>query len=201
MGFFISPMRVQSQYMKVIYLGSGGFWITEAVYKEIKGVTEVIPGYMGGSVAYPTHEMVSTGTTGHIEVAKVVYDENIIDTAGLLHIFFALHDPAIPNHPSLSMGSQYRSVIFYTDHNEAEATDMYNGQGIAVIQRTVEEIQDTLPEGGVVATEVISAGVFYAADQSHYDYYHQHPETAYSVTIIAPRLQKVRETFPDKVLL
>jgi peptide-methionine (S)-S-oxide reductase len=187
--------------MKVLYLGSGGFWITEAVYKEIKGVTEVIPGYMGGNVAYPTHEMVSTGTTGHIEVAQVVYDEQVIGTTDLLHIFFALHDPAIPNHPSLSVGSQYRSVIFYTDHEEAEATDRRNGPGIGVIQRMVEEIQGTLPEGGVVATEVISARVFYPADQSHYNYYHQHRDTDYCVTVIAPRLQKVRELFPDKVLL
>jgi len=184
--------------MKGIYVGAGGFWITEAVYRKVKGVTEVIPGYMGGTIAHPTHELVATGTTGHVEVVKVTYDETVISLEEVLDIFFALHDPAAPNHITIGPGSQYRAVIFYTDDSEGEAANPENGEGIGIIPRVMEKVQATMPEGVIVSTHVMSAQEFYAAHEDHYSYYGTHQDDAYSVTVIRPKLEIISKKFPDK---
>jgi peptide-methionine (S)-S-oxide reductase len=187
-------------HMKIIYLGAGEFWLLEAVYGQVKGVTEVIPGYMGGTVAEPSHEMVATGTTGHAEVVKVSYDEKVITTEEVLRIFFALHDPAVPNHNGLGIGSQYRNIIFYTEEHEGEATNEGNGTSVGVIPKVVEQVQATMPEGVTVSTPVVSAGIFYPAHESHYNYYTEHPDDMYSTTIIKPKLLETRKRFPDLFL-
>ncbi len=193
-AFFIANEEYNRN-MKIVYLGSGGFWLAEAVYKRIRGVEEVIPGYMGGTVENPSHEIVATGSTGHAEVVKVIYDENQIGLHELLQVFFALHDSVAPAHAMHGVGSQYRSVIFYTDDGEAEAVDERNGQAIGVIPQMVAEVQAGLPEGVSVATSIMTATVFYPADQAHYDYYGQHADAAFSVAVIEPKLQELRGKF------
>ncbi len=184
-----------------MYLGAGEFWLTEAVYKKVKGVTEVIPGYMGGTVPYPTHELVATGTTGHAEVVKVTYDESTCSTETVLHVFFALHDPAMPNYSDLGIGSHYRKVIFYTETDEAEAHDPQNGSRVGVIARVLERVQEGLPEGVVISTRIMSAREFYPADQNHYGYYDTHPEDMYSATIIRPQIEALQARFADKFFI
>lgn len=183
--------------MKVIYIGAGTFWLTEAVYQRVKGVIEVTPGYMGGSVPYPTSEVVATGSTGHVEVVKVVYDEAVVPTEVLLHIFYALHDPAIPHHVGSSAGSQYRPVIFYTDETEGEASDPNNGSGVGIISRVVADMQATLPEEITISTHVMNAKEFYPAEEYHYSYFNRNPEATYTMEIIAPKLQEVQQAFPQ----
>lgn len=168
----------------------------EAVFSQVKGATEVIPGYMGGTVPNPTHEVVATGSTGHAEIVKIIYDENVVSIEDLLHIFYALHDPSAPSHHCRGIGSQYRPVIFYTEEEDAEATNPENGEHIGVIQRVVEQVQSDI--GAPVSTEIMSATEFYAADESHYDYYCRHSEDAYAVTIIEPKLKEIKERFPEK---
>lgn len=187
---------LQSEYMKVIYLGADCFWVIEAVYKKVKGVTEVVPGYMGGTMPQPSHEIVATGTTGHAEVVQVTYDESVITTEEVLNIFFTLHDPAIPNHPALGIGSQYRAVIFYTEEGDAEASDPGNGSSIGMIGRVIATIQGTMPEGTTVSTYIMSAQDFYPANEAHYDYYNQHINDAYSVSVIRPVLETIQAKFP-----
>jgi peptide-methionine (S)-S-oxide reductase len=181
--------------MKVLYLGAGAFWLLEAVYREVKGVEEVIPGYMGGTVPNPTDEAVATGATGHAEVIKIVYDESVISTEGLLRIFYALHDPAAPAHSGRGIGSQYRPVIFYTDEEEAEADDPQNGESVGVIQKFVQQIQHSLPAGTPVRTEILTATEFYPADESHYNYYAQYRDDSYSLAIIEPKLKEIKDRF------
>jgi peptide-methionine (S)-S-oxide reductase len=182
--------------MKVIYIGVGTFWLTEAVYQRVRGITEVIPGYMGGNVAYPTSEVVATGNTGHAEVVKITYDEAVVSTEDLLHIFYALHDPAIQQHSGSNVGSQYRPVIFYTDEMDAEAVDPKNGSSIGIIPRVVTQIQATLPEDATISTHVMSAREFYPAEEYHYGYFRTNPDAAYSVEIIAPKVQELQQKFP-----
>lgn len=186
--------------MKVIYLGAGGFWTTEAIFGQVRGVTEIIPGYMGGDTPNPTHDAVATGMTGHAEVVKIVYDEAIVGLGELLDVFFAMHDPSTPAHIGKGVGSQYRSVIFYTDTIDAEDIEHKSatGSAVGIIQQKVASTQAALPEGSFVATQVVSATEFYPADESHYNFYSTHPEAAYAVTIIAPKLQEVRQRFPQK---
>lgn len=181
--------------MKVIYLGAGEFWLLEAVYQNVKGVFEVVPGYMGGEVPYPTHDVVMHGMTGHVEVVQIVYDETIVPLENLLALFYALHDPTVPNHPMKGAGSQYRPVIFYTNEEEGEPDGAQSGQAVGVIQQYINGVQDTLSNDKQVTTEVRFAQQFYPADESHYNYYVQHPNDAYTSTIIEPKLSEIKERF------
>ncbi len=182
--------------MKTIYFGAGGFWTPEAVYKRVKGVEEVIPGYMGGTVANPNEGIVATGTTGHIEVVMVRYDDEIVSTDQLIKIFYAMQDNATQQHPHIGIGSQYRTAIFYTDEIQSEASDPENGKSVGLITKIIENIQSTLPEGIVVSTHIMSASQFYPAEEQQYDFYGRNPDSAYATEIINPILQKVKNQYP-----
>src|SRR5437763_7726401 len=105
----------------VAILGGGCFWCLEAVYLELRGVTRVESGYMGGAAVGPTYEQVCGGTTGHAEVVRLEFDPNVIGYRDILEIFFTIHDPTTPDRQGNDVGTQYRSVIFYTS-SEQEAT-------------------------------------------------------------------------------
>lgn len=190
--------------MKTIYLGGGCFWCTEAVFKTLRGVQEVIPGYMGGTVPNPTYEAVCSDTTGHVEVVKVYYDETVITTDDILDIFFATHDPTTPNRQGNDVGSQYRSVIFYTHDQEPHARggDREDGshdiQGS--IQRSISRAQQSVGEDAPIVTEVVSATEFYPAEEYHYNYYAQHSDAPYCQIVISPKLEKLQKKFFDKLL-
>lgn len=186
--------------MKTIYLGAGEFWAPEAVYKKIRGVQEVVPGYMGGVIPNPSYEAVASGTTGHAEVVQVTYDETLISTAGILRVFYALHDPAFPQHPGMGPGSQYRSVIFYKHAADGEASDPGNGEEVGVIPRTIEEVQMTLPSELTIPTQVMSVVEFYPAEEYHYDFYIKNPDSPYVITVILPLLEKIKTLFPHLFL-
>ncbi len=171
---------------KTIYLGGGCFWCTEAVFQNLRGVHEVTPGYMGGTVKNPSYEVVSTGESGHAEVIKVLYDEKMISTADLLDVFFATHDPTTVNRQGADQGTQYRSIIFYEDATMREEV-------IAGIARA----QAALPEGKNIVTEVAERSDFYPAEQYHYNYYTMHRDAPYCQVIINPKLDKVQHKFAD----
>lgn len=100
--------------MEKAIFGGGCFWCTEAIYKHIKGVTQVLPGYSGGHVENPTYEEVSAGSTGHAEVVYIEYDPGLVTYRTLLTIFFATHNPTTLNQQGADIGTQYRSIILYT---------------------------------------------------------------------------------------
>ncbi len=172
--------------MKTIYLGGGCFWCTEAVFKNLKGVTEVTPGYMGGTTKNPSYEEVSTGTSGHAEVIKVMYDEAVISTADILDVFFATHDPTTHNRQGADQGTQYRSIIFYTDPGMREEA------GVAL-----SRAQATLPEGKTVVTELVEQSEFYAAEDYHHNYYETHRDAPYCQVVIDPKVEKLTKKFSD----
>ena len=174
--------------MKTLYLGGGCFWCTEAVFQILQGVQEVIPGYMGGTVANPSYEEVSAGHTGHAEVIKVFYDETIINTHDILDIFFSSHDPTTPNRQGNDIGSQYRSVIFYTDEEDDE-----------IARKMIAQLQSHLPSTQAIVTEVISATEFNPAEEYHYNYYRNHTDAPYCSIIINPKLEKLQKKYPHKL--
>ena len=164
--------------MKKIYFGGGCFWCTEAVFKMLRGVSKVLPGYMGGTVANPTYEQVCGGKTGHAEVVLVEYDPNIIKLEDLLTVFFASHDPTTKDRQGNDVGTQYRSVIFYEDQKE-------------VIEKFVSEL------GIPAVTELEPITVFYEAENYHKDYYANNKGNPYCQVIINPKLEKVQEKYGD----
>ena len=126
-SFFILSSS-QAQKTKVAYFGIGCFWCVEAIFETVKGVKEAESGYSGGTIKKPTYDQICSGKTGHAETIKVVYDSNVISYSDLLRVFFNSHDPTTLNQQGPDRGTQYRSVIFYS--NEIEEKLDYNIQNL-----------------------------------------------------------------------
>lgn len=170
---------------EITAFGGGCFWCTEAVFKMLKGVVTVLPGYTGGTVSNPTYEQVCTGTTGHAEVIYLEYDPKVIGFEKLLTVFFASHDPSQLNRQGNDVGTQYRSVVFYTTPKQKELTE-----------RMIKEIDESA-KGDPIVTEVVPLGEFYTAEDYHKDYYTRNKDQAYCQIIINPKVEKVQKQFAE----
>src|ERR1700690_3253747 len=129
--------------------GGGCFWCTEAIFKMLKGVESVTPGYTGGTVANPTYEQVCTGDTGHAEAVSIEYYPSFVTFENLMTVFFGTHDPTTKNRQGNDIGTQYRSAIFYsTPEQKLEAEKFVAGL-------------NARPGGAPIVTEVAPLTVFY----------------------------------------
>jgi peptide-methionine (S)-S-oxide reductase len=152
------------------------------VFKALRGVLEVTPGYSGGHVDQPTYEQVCQQATGHIEVVQVVFDPDIIDFKTLLQVFFATHDPLTLDRQGADVGPQYASAIFcQSEQQEAVARDV------------IAKVQEAL--GAPVVTRVLGAEYFWPAESYHHNYYEQHTSQGYCQVVISPKLAKLRQKF------
>jgi len=170
-----------------LVLGGGCFWCIEAVYRRVKGVISAVSGYSGGKRPHPTYENVCSGATGHAEVVEITYDSHIITLSEILDIFFAIHDPTTLNQQGADRGTQYRSVIYYTDEEQKE-----------VVKQSVAKHQKDFSQK--IVTEVAVLTHFYPAEEYHQNYYNQNASQGYCQIVIAPKLQKFMKQFPQKVL-
>lgn len=169
---------------EVATLAGGCFWCTEAAFKLLKGVIEVVPGYAGGHVENPTYEEVCTGTTGHREAVQVTFDPGVLSYADLLRYFFAVHDPTTPDRQGPDVGPQYSPAIFY--HSEAQ-------------RRVAEAVMAELApryHPKPIATALLPFTTFYPAEPYHRDYFARHPGAPYCRLVIAPKLEKAQGAFP-----
>lgn len=169
---------------ELIVFGGGCFWCTEAIFKMLKGVSDVQPGYSGGSTKSPTYEDVCTGKTGHAECTKVEYDSNEISLEDLLSVFFGSHDPTTVNRQGADIGSQYRSVIFYNTDGQKE-----------IIEKFINELNSSSEFGKPIVTEVEPLKEFYLAESYHKDYFERNSEAPYCEVVINPKLEKVVKKF------
>lgn len=169
---------------QTIILGGGCFWCMEAVFEDVKGVTKVESGYAGGDIKNPTYEQVCTGTTGHAEVVKITFDDQIVDLKKLLNIFFAVHDPTTLNRQGNDAGSQYRSVIFYFNETQKE---------------TAKEVikEESARFSKPIVTEVLKAPEFYKAEEYHQHYFKKNPNQGYCIYVVRPKVDKFIEKFPS----
>ncbi|WP_175416162.1 peptide-methionine (S)-S-oxide reductase MsrA [Aggregatimonas sangjinii] len=173
--------------MEIATVGGGCFWCTEAVFQEVKGVKKVVSGYTGGTApGRPTYREVCSGRTGHAEVVQITYDEREISYQDILIIFMTTHDPTTLNRQGADAGTQYRSVIYY--HNEQQ-------QEIAKAILTEMAAYFTNP----IVTELTEIGTFYAAEQSHQNYYRNNSSQGYCTAVINPKLAKLRKMHADKL--
>ena len=183
------PVKIEQQKgLETATFAGGCFWCTEAVFLELNGVKTVKSGYIGGTVANPTYEQVSSGSTGHAEAIQIEFDPKKITFGELMEIFFATHDPTTLNRQGADVGTQYRSEIFY--HNDAQkqlATDY-----IALLDK-----ENTY--GKKVVTKVSPAPKFYVAEDYHQNYYSQNKGQSYCSYVITPKVNKVRKQFKDKL--
>jgi peptide-methionine (S)-S-oxide reductase len=170
----------------VAILGGGCFWCLEAVYLEMRGVTRVESGYMGGHELAPTYEQVCAGTTGHAEVVRVEFDPQQVSYRDILEVFFTIHDPTTLNRQGNDIGTQYRSVIF-TNSPEQDA----------VARQVTAEMANVWD--APIVTEIKPAEAWYRAEDYHQDYFNQHPLQGYCAFVVAPKVAKFRKTFANRL--
>lgn len=170
-----------------ITLGGGCFWCTEAVYEQLNGVISVESGYSGGKVSNPSYEDVSSGSTGHAEVAQIVYDNTKVSLEEVLKVFFATHDPTTLNRQGADAGTQYRSVILYRTRAQKKIAD-------DIVMALNKEVYD-----GKIVTQVEPFAAFYKAEGYHQDYYANNKNQPYCRMVIQPKLEKFEKIFKDKL--
>jgi len=166
--------------------GNGCFWCTEAIFQRVKGVVRVESGYSGGHIDDPSYEQVTTGRTGHAEVLRIEFDPSVVTFETLLEVFWHTHDPTTLNRQGADVGPQYRSVIFY--HNEA--------QKIKALASKLKTEQAKLWDDPIV-TEISSLINYFAAEDYHQNYFNNNPNAGYCNYVIAPKLRKFKEQFPN----
>lgn len=169
---------------EVATLGGGCFWCLEAVYDELRGVTDVVSGYAGGRRPNPSYEQVCTGATGHAEVIQVTFDPSQIAFRDLLQVFFTIHDPTTPNRQGNDVGTQYRSVIYY-----------HSPEQLATAQQVIAELTTDKVWDNKIVTELTPAPTFYAAEDYHQEYFKKNPFQPYCRAIVAPKVAKARSKF------
>ncbi len=174
--------------MEVATLGGGCFWCTEAVFLEIKGVVNVVPGYSGGHVNNPSYQQVITGTTGHTEVIQVTFDPEVIPFRKILEISFTLHDPTSLDRQGADVGTQYRSVIYY--HSDEQRKDS---------ETFIEEMNKTNVFNLSIVTKLEPFTEFYEAEDYHVNYYNRNKQQGYSRFVIEPKLKKVEKVFKKRI--
>jgi peptide-methionine (S)-S-oxide reductase len=165
----------------------GCFWGVDAVFKHVNGVKKVTSGYAGGAAKTANYDAVSTGKTGHAESVQVIYDPSKISYGQLLQIFFSVaHDPTQLNRQGPDVGTQYRSAIFYASPEQQKIAQSY-----------IDQLNKANVFQKSIATRLESLDVFYPAESYHQDYLAHHPTDLYIVINDAPKLDHLRQQFPQ----
>jgi peptide-methionine (S)-S-oxide reductase len=174
--------------MAIAVFGGGCFWCTEAVYDALEGVESVEPGYMGGHIENPSYEQVCDGRTGHIEVVRVTYDPLLVSFETLLDVFFATHDPTTPNRQGNDVGPQYQSAIFFQDAEQ---------ESLALA--AILHLDQSGALSDPVCTKVLPAEKFWVAEDYHHDYFARNPRQGYCQFVVAPKVSKFKDKFPERL--
>lgn len=183
-----AKMKATTSKLSYATFGGGCFWCSEAMFDQLKGVSEVSPGYSGGKTANPTYQEVCTGTTGHAEVIHIAYNSTVISFETLLEVFFATHNPTTLNRQGADRGTQYRSAIFY--HNEKQKT---------IAEKFITQLELEAVFADKIVTKVTPFTQFYKAEDYHQNYYENNKEKAYCRAVIDPKIQKFLLKFSDKL--
>jgi peptide-methionine (S)-S-oxide reductase len=169
-------------------LGEGCFWCTEAFFQRLEGVYQVISGYGGGHVENPTYEQVCDKNTGHVELARIVYDPSKITYDELLEVFWKTHDPTTRDRQGNDVGPQYRSVVYY--HNDEQ-------------KKKAEQYKASLDKSGAwdkpIVTDIEPFKNFYLAENYHQNYYNDNPNQGYCRFVIQPKIEKFEKVFKNKL--
>jgi methionine-S-sulfoxide reductase len=167
-----------------ITLGGGCYWCVEAVYELMDGVVDVSAGFTGGHRKNPSYEEVCLGTTGHAEVAQIIFDSTQTSVQEILKVFFTVHDPTTLNRQGNDVGTQYRSAIYYHSIKQKE-----------IAQTIIRELNDSKAYSSEIVTKVAPLTIFYRAKEDHQDYYENNSEDAYCRMVIQPKIEKFEKVF------
>lgn len=173
---------------RAIFAG-GCFWCLDAAFRQLRGVSEVISGYIGGHTPNPDYESVCSGFTGHAEAISITFDPAVISFDDLLTVFFGFHDPTTLNRQGNDIGTQYRSAIFPVDEAQAMAA-----------RTMIGKLTDDETFSKPIVTSIEPFAEFFPAEKYHQDFYSKNPEQGYCSAIISPKLAKLRERFQKLIL-
>ena len=174
---------------EVATLAGGCFWCLEAVYDQLRGVTDVVSGYSGGRVKNPSYKEVCAGTTGHAEVIQVTFDPTEIGFREILQVFFTIHDPTTLNRQGADVGTQYRSAIFY-----------HSPEQKATAEQVISEINAAKIWPAPIVTEVAPLQAFYPAEDYHQEYFARNPDARVTAAfVIAPKVAKFRKQYLSRL--
>lgn len=183
-----APLPPVPEGMEVATFGAGCFWCTEAIFLQLRGVHSVVSGYSGGHAPNPTYRQVCTGTTGHAEAVRIVFDPRVISYAELLEAFWQSHDPTTKDRQGNDRGPQYRSVVFY--HSEAQRDEA---------QRYKERLGQSGAFAAPIVTQIEPAAEFYPAEGYHQNFFAEHGREPYCARVIVPKVEEFRRAFADKL--
>lgn len=169
-------------------LGGGCFWCTEAVFDELRGVTDVVSGYSNGHVDNPSYKAVCQGNTGHAEVIRIEFDPEEVSFKDILNVFFTVHDPTTLNRQGNDVGTQYRSGIYY--HSEEQKR---------IAEETIAELNEEGLWSNPIVTEVVPVENYYPAEDYHQEYFANNPYAGYCRVVVAPKVAKFRKKFVDRL--
>lgn len=184
----VGAQEMASEERQIATFGGGCFWCTEAVFDATEGVDWAKSGYAGGKTLNPTYEAICTGTTGHAEVVQVKFDPAVISYAEVLEIFFRTHNPTTLNRQGADVGTQYRSVVYYHDEEQKN-----------VVEQIVKSLNDSGAYDDPIVTEISPLPTFYEAEAYHQDYFAKNPTQGYCRAVIAPKMDKFRKAFSERV--
>lgn len=168
--------------MTSFVLGGGCFWCLDSAFTQFLGVQDVEVGYAGGAPETADYESVCGGNTGHVEVARVIFDENVVPADVILDMFFTMHDPTQLNRQGNDVGTQYRSAMFYTDDAQRAVFE-------AARARAVERW------GNAVVTTVEPLAEFFMGEEYHQDFFAKNPNQGYCNLVVAPKVAKTGKAF------
>ena len=174
---------------QAIFCG-GCFWCTEAVFKRLKGVISLKPGYTGGFIKNPAYREVCNGTTGHAEGVLINYNSEEVSYEDLLEVFFSIHNPTTLNRQGQDLGTQYRSAIFYTSETQKQTAAQY-----------IDDLQSSKLFEDPIVTTLEPLDIFYDAEDNHRDYYDQNSSKSYCQFVISPKINLITQRFKDKLKL
>ncbi len=172
----------------VATFGAGCFWCVEAIFQDLKGVYSVESGYMGGDTQDPTYKEVCSGTTGHAEVCRIIYDPRIVTFKDLLEVFWQTHDPTTLNRQGNDVGTQYRSAIFYYSEEQKKEAEYYK-----------QEIDKAGAYPDPIVTTLEKASTYYPAEDYHQNYFNQNGEQPYCAFVIKPKVDKFKKVFSSRL--
>src|SRR5262245_20910580 len=181
-------MSTNSATTETATLAGGCFWCLEAVFEQLQGVQKVESGYAGGQTQNPTYEDVCGGDTGHAEVVRVTFDPAVVSFKDLLDVFFVIHDPTTLNYQGNDHGTQYRSAVFY--HTPQQKTDA---------EAAIARLNAAKLWNDPIVSEVTPASTFHMAERYHQEYFERNPYQPYCRAVVAPKVQKFRKQFLDKL--
>ena len=183
-----SPLTPQSAAQTAVLAG-GCFWCVEAVYRQLDGIRSVVSGYAGGTKETANYRTVCSGTTDHAEAVRIEFDASTLTFGQLLKVFFSVaHDPTQLNRQGNDVGRQYRSTIFYADEEQRRTAEAY-----------IQQLNADRVFSKPIVTTLEPLKAFYDAEDYHQDYAALNPDQPYISCIAMPKVEKLREYFPEKL--